>query len=130
MNNPIDRWHELVRSGDAEGLDDLLAEEVVFHSPVVHTPQVGKQIVMKYLSAAFLVFAQPSFRYIREVRGEHDAVLEFQVEIEHILVNGVDMIKWNKYGRITDFKVMIRPLKAVNLIHQLMAKTLGMNGES
>ena len=127
MENPIDKWHELVRTGDAAGLDEILADEVVFHSPVVHTPQVGKEITSKYLSAAFFVFKQPSFRYIREIRGDRDAMLEFQVEIEHLLVNGVDIIKWNDEGKITDFKVMIRPLKAVNLIHQLMARALGIN---
>ena len=125
MENPIDKWHELVRSGDAAGLDDILAEDVVFHSPVVHTPQVGKEITAKYLSTAFFVFKQPSFRYIREIRGSQDAMLEFQVEIGHLLVNGVDIIKWGEDGKITDFKVMIRPLKAVNLIHELMAKALG-----
>lgn len=125
MDHPIDKLHELVRTGDAEGLDDLLDENVVFHSPVVHAPQVGREITARYLSAAFFVFKQPSFRYIREIRGETDAVLEFQVEIEHILVNGVDLIKWNDRRKITDFKVMIRPLKAVNLIHELMARALG-----
>ncbi len=129
MNNPIDKWHELVKLGDAAALDGLLADEIVFHSPVVHTPQVGKEIAKKYLAAAFIVFANPSFRYIREIRGAHDAVLEFQVEIEHVLVNGVDIIKWNEEGKISDFKVMLRPLKAVNLIHQLMARALGMDGE-
>jgi hypothetical protein len=129
MNHPIDIWHELVKTGDADGLNEILADEVVFHSPVVHAPQVGKEITRKYLSAAFLVFGNPTFRYIREIRGDHDAMLEFQLEVEHILVNGVDIIKWNAEGRITDFKVMIRPLKAVNLIHQMMAKALGVNGE-
>ena len=95
---------------------------------MVYAPQVGKQITAKYLAAAFEVFKQPSFQYIREVRNHHDAVLEFQVEINHILVNGVDMIKWNAEGKITDFKVMIRPLKAVNLVHQLMASELGFPG--
>ncbi|REJ79379.1 MAG: nuclear transport factor 2 family protein [Acidobacteria bacterium] len=124
--HPIDIWHRLIETGDAAGLDALLAEEVVFHSPVVHAPQVGKEITKKYLSAAFLVFKQPSFQYIREIRSDHDAMLEFQVEINHILVNGVDLIKWDAAGKITDFKVMIRPLKAVNLIHQLMSKALGL----
>lgn len=127
MQDPIDKWHELVKSGVPDGLDDLLDEEVVFHSPVVHTPQVGKAITKKYLSAAFLVFKQPSFRYIREIRDARDAALEFQVEIGGILVNGVDLIKWGPSGKITDFKVMIRPLKAVNLIHKLMANALGVN---
>lgn len=130
MQYPIEKWHELVRTGDRDGLNDILSDEVVFHSPVVHAPQVGKEITAKYLSAAFAVFANPSFRYIREIRGDRDAMLEFQVEIDHVLVNGVDIIKWNEDGKITDFKVMIRPLKAVNLIHQMMATALGMGGSA
>ena len=124
---PIDTmatWHQLVKSQDATGLNDLLADDAVFHSPVVHKPQVGKAITQKYLAAAFQVFFNDSFRYVREVKGEHDAVLEFMVEIDGIGVNGVDMIKWNDEGRIVEFKVMLRPLKAVNLIHQKMGEML------
>ncbi|HXD07200.1 MAG TPA: nuclear transport factor 2 family protein [Burkholderiaceae bacterium] len=117
-------WHELVRSRNTAGLASLLADDVVFHSPVVHTPQVGKAITVQYLSAAFQVFFDESFRYVREVVGPRDAVLEFQVDIEGIRVNGVDMLKWNDEGEIVDFKVMIRPLKAINLIHQKMAGAL------
>lgn len=120
-------WHELVRSRNAKGLDALLANEVVFHSPVVHAPQSGKAVTLQYLSAAFNVFFNPSFRYVRELVGERDAVLEFLVEIEGIAVNGVDMIRWDDQGRIVDFKVMIRPLKAINLIHQKMAAMLQAN---
>ncbi|HEY1394066.1 MAG TPA: nuclear transport factor 2 family protein [Methylibium sp.] len=123
-NTPIALWHQLVRTRDAAGLDDLLAEDAVLYSPVVHTPQRGKAITKKYLAAAFVVFFDPSFRYVRELVGERDAMLEFEVEIEGISVNGVDMIKWNDAGRITEFKVMLRPLKAVNLIHQKMAAML------
>jgi hypothetical protein len=124
---PIDTmatWHKLVKSQDATGLNDLLADNAVFHSPVVHKPQMGKAITQKYLAAAFQVFFNDSFRYVREVKGEHDAVLEFMVEIDGISVNGVDMIKWNDEGRIVEFKVMLRPLKAVNLIHQKMGEML------
>src|SRR6185369_2519273 len=117
-------WHELVRSRNTAGLASLLADDVVFHSPVVHTPQVGKAITVQYLSAAFQVFFDESFRYVREVVGPRDAVLEFQVDIEGIRVNGVDMLKWNDEGEVVDFKVMIRPLKAINLIHQKMAGAL------
>ena len=120
-------WHELVRTRNVRGLDALLADQVVFHSPVVHTPQAGKAVTTQYLAAAFQVFFNPSFRYVREVVGARDAVLEFQVEIEGISVNGVDMIRWDEAGRIVDFKVMIRPLKAVNLIHQKMAAMLQAN---
>ncbi len=117
-------WHELVQSRNVVGLRSLLADDVVFYSPVVHTPQVGKAITLQYLSAAFHVFSNESFRYVRELTGPHDAVLEFQVEIDGIAVNGVDMIRWNDEGKIVEFKVMIRPLKAINLIHQRMAAML------
>ncbi len=120
----IQRWHELVQSRDPRGIDLLLAEDAVFHSPVVHSPQIGKAITWKYLSAAFVVFFNPSFHYVREVRGERDAVLEFEVTIDGILVNGVDMIRWNEAGLIVEFKVMLRPLKAINLIHQKMGEML------
>ncbi len=123
----LDTWHDLVKTRNAKGLRDLLADEVVFHSPVVHTPQAGKAVTTQYLAAAFQVFFNASFRYVREVVGPRDAVLEFQVEIDGITVNGVDMIRWNDEGRITDFKVMIRPLKAINLIHQKMAAMLQAN---
>ena len=117
-------WHDLIRSRDARGLDALLADDVVLHSPVVHTPLAGKPIVRKYLQAALQVFVNDTFRYVRELEGPTDAVLEFQVEIDGITVNGVDMLRWNADGRIVDFKVMVRPLKAVNLIHQKMAALL------
>jgi hypothetical protein len=117
-------WHDLVRTQNARGLGALLADEVVFHSPVVHTPQAGRAITAQYLTAAFHVFFNESFHYVREVVGARDAVLEFQVEIDGVSVNGVDMIKWNEQGRIIEFKVMIRPLKAINLIHQKMAAML------
>ncbi len=93
----------------------------MFHSPVVHAPQVGKPVTVLYLTAALDVFGNGSFRYIREVVGESDAVLEFETEIDGIIVNGVDIIRWNGEGKIVEFKVMIRPLKAINLIHQKMA---------
>ena len=124
----LETWHRLVRNRDAAGLPDLLAEEAVFFSPVVHTPQRGKQLTAMYLTAAFKVFFNESFRYVREIAGENDAVLEFEVEIEGIVVNGVDLIKWNDHGQIIEFKVMLRPLKAVNLIHQKMAEMLNRSG--
>ena len=117
-------WHQIVADRSPRGLAALLADDVVFYSPIVHTPQVGKPITTQYLAAALHVFGNDTFRYVREVVGEHDAVLEFLVEIEGISVNGVDMIKWNDAGQIVEFKVMLRPLKAVNLIHQKMAAML------
>jgi hypothetical protein len=124
MPDAIDMWHSLVEKRDTRGLDALLADEVVFYSPVVHTPQVGKAITKKYLVAAFQVFFNESFRYVRELKGERDAILEFELRLGGITVNGVDMIKWNDAGKITEFKVMLRPLKAVNLIHQKMGEML------
>ena len=124
---PIDTlaaWHRLVESQDPSGLDVLLAEDAVFHSPVVHRPQVGKALTRMYLEAAFRVFFNPTFRYVREVAGERDAVLEFMLELDGISINGVDMIRWDDEGRIVEFKVMLRPLKAVNLIHEKMAAML------
>ncbi len=124
MLDPIDTWHQVVRSRNPSGIGELLADDVVFYSPVVHTRQVGKAITEMYLAAAVQVFGNESFRYVREIVGESDAVLEFETEIDGILVNGVDMIKWNAEGKITEFKVMVRPLKAVNLIHQKMGMML------
>lgn len=122
--DPLALWHRIAGERDPGGLAALLADEVVFHSPVVHTPQRGKAIVTQYLAAALRVFGNPSFRYVRELRGERDAVLEFAVEIDGIAVNGVDMMRWDEAGQVVDFKVMLRPLKAVNLIHQKMAAML------
>ena len=124
MAKALEEWHRIVRERDPEGLDDLLADDVVFHSPVVHTPQRGKPLTAMYLAAAVIVLGQPSFRYVREIVGTSEAVLEFVVEVDGIEINGVDMIRWNDAGRITDFKVMVRPLKAINLLHQRMAAVL------
>lgn len=118
------RWHELVEKADAAGIPALLADDVVFHSPVVHTPQNGKEIAGRYLAAAFGVFVGRSFRYVREVKSGNDVVLEFLVEIDGITVNGVDLITWDDAGKIIAFKVMLRPLQAIKLIHQKMAESL------
>lgn len=124
VSTKLESWRNVVRTRDANGLGELLAEDVVFYSPVVHTPQVGKKITTMYLAAAVQVFGNESFKYVREVIGESDAVLEFETEIDGIIVNGVDMVKWNGDGKIVEFKVMVRPLKAINLIHQKMAAML------
>jgi hypothetical protein len=122
--SPLARWHQLVETCDTAGIPALLADEVVFHSPVVHTPQAGKKIASLYLQAAFHVFNLRDFRYVREIVGPRDAALEFVVEIDGIVVNGIDLIAWNEEGKITDFKVMLRPLQAIKLIHQKMAELL------
>ncbi len=120
----IRKWHAVAEARDPAGLDALLADDVVFHSPVVHTPQRGKDLTTLYLAAALQVLGSNDFRYVREVVGEHDAILEFTANVDGIVVNGVDMIHWNADGRIDDFKVMVRPLKAVNLLHRLMGMML------
>ena len=124
---PIDTlatWHRLVKSHDAGGLDALLADNAVFHSPVVHKPQVGKTLTRMYLMAAFEVFFNPTFRYVREIVGPRDAMLEFTLQIDGIDINGIDLIRWDEEGRIVEFKVMIRPLKGMQKIHEKMAAML------
>jgi len=120
----IDAWHRLVQQHDMAALNTLLDDDVVFHSPVVHTPQRGKAITTQYLAGAMQVLNNASFRYVREVIGAHDAVLEFSTEIDGIQINGIDLIRWNDAGLITDFKVMVRPLKAMQLLHQQMGAML------
>lgn len=124
LPSPLAAWHELVRSRDTRRLAALLHDEVVFHSPVVHTPQRGKAITTAYLTGALHVLNNASFRYEREVVGPNDAVLEFFTEVDGIVINGVDLIRWDDSGRIVDFKVMVRPLKAINVLHQKMAEML------
>ena len=122
--SPLAAWHHIVREGNGSGIAALLADDVVFHSPVVHTPQMGKAVTTMYLRAALHVLGNPSFHYVREVVGPRDAVLEFEVEVDGIVVNGVDMIGWNEAGLVTSFKVMVRPLKAITLVQQKMAAML------
>jgi ketosteroid isomerase-like protein len=110
ISDTMKAWHQLVETKDAAGLDRILADDVVFHSPVVHTPQAGKPITTLYLTAALHVLNNDTFKYVREVVSGNQAVLEFCTVIDGISINGVDMITWGQDGRITDFKVMIRPL--------------------
>ena len=117
MPLPIERWRAIAESGDARGLDALLADGVIFQSPVVHAPQVGKAITQKYLAAAISVLNNGTFAYLDEWYGKSSAVLEFQCTCEGIVINGVDIIEWDADGRICNFKVMVRPLKAVNALH-------------
>jgi len=126
--NTVDAWHQLLKTRNTDDLDLLLSDKVVFHSPVTHTPQAGKIITSVYLTVALSVFVNESFHYVRQIISDNDAALEFEVEIDGILVNGVDMIKWDDEGKIIDFKVSIRPLKAVNLIHKKMGELLQVAG--
>jgi len=123
-NATIEAWHDFVKTKNSSAFYEVLADDVSFHSPVVHTPQHGKAITLAYLEAAHDVLSGGDFSYARELVGERDAILEFNADIKGVQVNGVDMISWNDEGKITEFKVMIRPLKAVNMIHQEMAARL------
>jgi ketosteroid isomerase-like protein len=127
MNAPstaLERWHALVETRDYSGLKDLLADDAVFESPVVHTPQAGKAITYKYLASAMTLLNNGTFEYLGEWRAEGSAILEFACDLDGIRVNGVDMIWWNPEGQITRFKVMVRPLKAINMLHQKMGELL------
>lgn len=125
---PIQAWHAYMESPSPDALGALLAEDVVFESPVVHTPQVGKAITTAYLLAAAQVLGVASFRYREAWYGEGSAVLEFECVVDGITINGVDIVHWNEAGLINHFKVMVRPLKAINLLHQLMGARLAKAG--
>jgi hypothetical protein len=122
----LDKWYGYMKSHDHTALSDLLHPDAVFESPVVHTPQRGRDITFKYLSSAEKVLGGPGFAYRGEWRSDNGAVLEFEKEIEGIKINGVDIITFSDDGRITHFKVMVRPLKAINLLHRLMGEQLAM----
>ena len=129
---PIRRWHEMLAAKDPSGLDELLDDDAVFHSPVVHTPQRGKAVTSLYLKAAFQVLFGEEFLYLRVFDVGDRAVLEFLTELDGIQINGVDMIEWDEEGLITEFKVWVRPKKAMDKLHQLMAamlEELGPKGE-
>jgi hypothetical protein len=122
--DPVAEWHRILEDRDIAALASLLHDDAVFLSPVVHTPQRGKRLVMGYLGAAAEVLGNPSFRYVREIIGARDAMLEFETEIDGIEVNGIDLIRWDDAGRIVEFKVMVRPLKAIQAVHAKMAERL------
>ena len=121
----LDAWYVYMRAHDHAALWELLHPDAVFESPVVHTPQRGRDITFKYLASADAVLGGPSFRYVGEWRNETSAVLEFMTEIEGVTINGIDMMTFSEDGeKIIHFKVMVRPLKAINLLHRLMGEQL------
>jgi hypothetical protein len=118
-------WHDYMKTQDHAALRALLHPDVVFESPVVHTPQRGREITFKYLASAGKVLGGPGFRYVGEWLSDNGVVLEFETEIDGIRINGVDIITFSDDGsQIIHFKVMVRPLKAINLLHQLMGAQL------
>lgn len=118
-------WHDYMKSGgDAATLSAQVADAAVFHSPVVHSPQEGKAKVMLYLLSAAKVLGNESFTYVREIIDGNDAMLEFTSEIDGVHINGIDLIRFDDDGKIIDFKVMVRPVKAVNKLWEMMAAQL------
>lgn len=125
MSKPgLDKWYAYMKSHDTAALWDLLHPDAVFESPVVHTPQRGRDITFKYLTSAAKVLGGPTFKYLGEWQSDTVTVLEFENEIDGIKLNGVDIITFDGDGRITHFKVMVRPLKAINLLHRMMGEEL------
>ena len=122
--NLIHKWHEVIESDDLEMLDEIIADNAVFSSPVVFKPMEGKEITMMYLHAAGQSFNMEKFKYTREIHDDMNSVLEFETYIDDISVNGVDMIEWNEDGKICNFKVMIRPFKAVQKVQEKMIEAL------
>ena len=120
MENPIITWHEVVKNRDYNLLESILADDIIFYSPVVYTPQKGKQLALQYLMAASEVFNSSSFKYDKEVIGSSNASLEFSLTLDNTDINGIDLISWDESGKILEFKVFIRPLQGVNMIHKLM----------
>ena len=120
----IHKWHDLINNDDLNKLDAILADDAVFSSPVVFNPMKGKEITKMYLYAAGQSFNMDKFKYTREIHDEMHSVLEFETYIDEISVNGVDMIEWNQDGKIKDFKVMIRPFKAVQKVQEKMVEAL------
>ncbi|MDV3207914.1 MAG: nuclear transport factor 2 family protein [Rhodococcus ruber] len=121
----VERWHHIVEHGDEAALDDLIADDAVFYSPAVFTPQEGRDLTLAYLRAALAVFTGRDFRYVGEWYSDGSAVLEFTADLDGIHVDGIDMMHWNDAGQITSFKVMIRPVKGLQALMPLMAAQLG-----
>jgi hypothetical protein len=129
--NTLEIWHDMLRRRDLGRLDEVLAEHCVFISPIVHTPQQGRDLTRFYLTGALNVF-NDSFKYVKEVVTAQHAVLEFTCEVDGIVVNGVDIMTFDEAGKIIEFKVMVRPLKAVNLLHakmRAMLETMASTGQ-
>ena len=130
----IKKWHDHIKGDFPGGFDELLADDVIFYSPIVFSPQKGKDLTTLYLMAAGNTFGGDqsrdgtlqvsSFKYTKEVLDGNQAILEFETQIDGKYVNGVDIITFNSEGKISEFKVMIRPLQAVNIIHEKMQEML------
>jgi hypothetical protein len=123
-HDPAAIWHTVAMSRDVAAISAVLHDDAIFESPVVHTPQRGKAITAQYLAAAGHTLGNGAFEYVGEWHASNSAILEFKTEIDGIAINGIDMITCDDDGLITHFKVMVRPLKAVNILHQKMGEML------
>ena len=128
IDDVIARWHRYLGGELPGGLDELLADDVVFYSPVVYTPQRGKTVTIQYLEAAARTLAGGDFHYVKQVLSGDTAVLEFETSVEGKYVNGVDIITSDGAGRIVEFRVMIRPLQAIQAVHEQMGRLLAAGG--
>lgn len=120
----IQRWIDYIGDHDPAVLDELLAEDAVFYSPAVFSPQQGRAKTAMYLNAAAKLFGGTDFHYVQQWYGERSAVLEFAATLDGVVVNGIDMIHWDEDGRIVSFKVMIRPFKGLQAVIPRMAELL------
>jgi hypothetical protein len=120
---PLRTWHALVEARDPARLDELLADDVEFRSPAVFAPQQGKALTTLYLSGALVVLG-PSLRYVGEWYDDRSAVLEFEASLDGVYVQGVDMLRWNADGKLVSFTVMVRPLRGLEKLIELMAAQL------
>jgi ketosteroid isomerase-like protein len=131
IDDAIARWHRYLGGELPGGLDELLADDVVFHSPVVYTPQRGKAVTKQYLEAASQTLvggAGGAFHYTKQVLSGDTAVLEFETSVEGKYVNGVDIIQCDATGRIVEFRVMMRPLQGIQAVHEHMGRRLAAGG--
>ena len=119
-------WHAVVESGNPALLDHLLADDVAFRSPVVFAPQRGKAVTTRYLSSAMVVLG-PSLRYVGQWHDQASAVLEFEAELDGVYVQGVDMLRWNEQDKLTSFTVMVRPIRGLQKLAELMAPLLAVS---
>jgi hypothetical protein len=129
MPEPVARWHAIADARDPAGLADLLSDDVFFRSPAVHTPQLGRELTTAYLAAAVVVLG-PTLRYVREWYDERSAVLEFEAELDGLSVHGIDMMVWGDDGRLIEFTVMVRPMKGLQKLIELMAAQLATQFEA
>ena len=120
----VERWLQVIEDGQTAQLDDMLAEDAVFYSPAVFTPQRGRATVLAYLHAAEQIFSATNFHYVQKWYGENSAVLHFAADVDGLSLEGIDMIQWNDAGKITSIKVMIRPFKALQGVIAKMAELL------